>query len=99
LPLHPPPQFAWCVGRLRRQVEYWKERAGLLTADARAAADLSDIQDGVRSGDGSGATAAAAVAEQTADDCSGDAEGAEANGDAQTVAAPDGAGDECDAGM
>lgn len=29
--------------RLRKQVEYWKEQAGLITADAKVAADLYDI--------------------------------------------------------
>lgn len=32
-----------CCVRLKKTVEYWKEQAGLLTAEAKAAADLSDI--------------------------------------------------------
>eukprot|EP00879_Flechtneria_rotunda_P020451 GHRR01021517.1.p1 GENE.GHRR01021517.1~~GHRR01021517.1.p1 ORF type:complete len:458 (+),score=171.49 GHRR01021517.1:1146-2519(+) len=31
------------VARLKKAVEYWKEQAGLQTADAKAAADLTDI--------------------------------------------------------
>jgi hypothetical protein len=33
------------VLRLRKAVEFWKEQAGLATAEARAAADLRDIAD------------------------------------------------------
>lgn len=46
------------VLRLRRQVEVWKERAGLATADARSAADLSEIAD-ARDGSGDGGSGAA----------------------------------------
>ena len=42
------------VLRLRRQLEVWKERAGLATAEARAAADLADVGDGPGGGDGGG---------------------------------------------
>lgn len=31
--------------KLKKQVEYWKEQAGLVSAEARTAADLIDIQD------------------------------------------------------
>lgn len=31
--------------RLRKQVDFWKEQAGLLSAEAKTAADLSDIAD------------------------------------------------------
>uniref|UniRef100_A0A383VU44 Kinesin motor domain-containing protein n=1 Tax=Tetradesmus obliquus TaxID=3088 RepID=A0A383VU44_TETOB len=33
------------VLRLRKQVDFWKEQAGLLSAEAKTAADLSDIAD------------------------------------------------------
>ena len=33
-----------CFCRLKRQVDYWKEQAGLITADAKAAADLCEIE-------------------------------------------------------
>jgi hypothetical protein len=33
------------VLRLRKQVDYWKEQAGLTTAEARATADLREIVD------------------------------------------------------
>jgi hypothetical protein len=46
----------WC--RLRKAVEYWKEQAGLLTADAKAAADLFEIEN--RRCDSPAAAAAAA---------------------------------------
>jgi len=33
------------VLRLRKQVDYWKEQAGLMTAEQRAAADLREVAD------------------------------------------------------
>lgn len=38
--------------RLRKQVEYWKEQAGLVGAEARAAAELAEIEN--RRGGGGG---------------------------------------------
>jgi hypothetical protein len=33
-----------CRHRLRKAVDYWKEQAGLITADAKTAADLFDVE-------------------------------------------------------
>lgn len=33
-----------CCCRLRKAVDYWKDQAGLITADAKTAADLYDIE-------------------------------------------------------
>lgn len=36
--------FSFVCCRLRRNVDYWKEQAGFISADAKAAADLYDIE-------------------------------------------------------